>query len=317
MTRKALLIRHKKNYLDVELEKSFEYGLNKIGMESEKVDIDDLANIIDEFPIEEYDVIAMDVLINSLWASGKRRAHLFESIFKRAKDGAITMYVCDLIFPMQPFLWDKGQHHSEKRNVFNSRPIKVIASYDKSILKDKEAMDKINSRWMSHFHEDSTIHFIEWVIFNYYTYNTDYNPKPVNNLFAIPAESSRNFYYGIKRSYIAKSLEEMGLNSEVDLVYGSIAKSIKNEKVKKIDIPIKEPFTWVKYVENAQNVFFPYEPIKSDYQITSRLLEALRFYKDKIVFDDRVNPRLHKYAQSESAWVNKLGKVTDELRGLY
>lgn len=90
-----------------------------------------------------------------------------------------------------------------------------------------------------------------------------------------------------------------------------------NDNVRKVDLPVKTPFSWVPYARVADRVAIPYEPIKSDYQITIRLLEALLFYKDKVVFDDRVNNELIKYTESIEHWKKKSQEAINDIRKLY
>lgn len=65
------------------------------------------------------------------------------------------------------------------------------------------------------------------------------------------------------------------------------------------------------------NVIIPYEYLKSDYQITSRLLEALLFYKDKVIFDDKIADGLKKYATDKQLWYDKAEKSAKEIKALY
>ena len=313
--KEALLIRHRKNYLDIELEQSFSYGLNTSGFNTKVVDIDELAKIIDDFNIEKYDMIAFDVQYNSMFSSKRKRAYLFEEIFRRAKEGALTMYDCDIQLGLQPWLWDEGEpHETRKRNVFNSRPVKVLASFSPEIINDTKALERVNTVWMNNkLHPDSKIHFIEWISFAVYTYGKNIP----NDEKEFTGEPIRNFYYGMDRGHIGRSLIRCGMEGEEDLVYGSIARTLKDDKIRTIDESVKKPFSWIKYLEHSENVIFPYEPIKSDYQITVRLLEALLFYKDKVVFDDRVNPELIKYTKDIDAWETKAKETADKIKKLY
>lgn len=311
--KKALLFRHRKNYLDIELEAAFKHGLTMAGFDVDWIDIDELAMKIDDFNVEQYDLIGFDVQSNSLFCAGRRRAYMFERLFERAKDGALTMYACDVKMYLQPNLWDKGEdHRTQKRNVFNGKPIKVIASLDPSIRDNEKDFKKTDSIWMRKLHPESTLHLIEWIPFSVHTYGVDFELKE-----EYEGDKIRNFYYGMRRDSVARSLEANGINSEKDLVYGSISRSIKNEKVRKIDERVKKPFTWVKYAKNADNVIIPYEYLKSDYQITSRLLEANLFYKDKVIFDDRIADRLKKYATDKQLWYDKAEKSAKEIKALY
>lgn len=293
--KKALLFKNRKNYIDIELEKAFAHGLKMAGFDVDIIDIDELADKIESFNVEKYDMIAFDVQNNSLFASNLRRGHMFEELFKRAKEGALTMYACDIRMYFQPWIWDEGESsHKHKRNVFNSKPVKVLASLDESIVNNNEDYERTNSIWMNKLHEDSTIHFIEWLPFTVHTYgnNIDYDED-------YAGEKIRNFYYGMRRESLVKSLIDNGINSDKDLLYGSIGRAFDKYPVRKVDVRVKEPLSWVKYVKHSDNVIFPYEPFKSDYQITLRLLEALMFYEDKVVFDSRVNKDIIKFAKDK------------------
>lgn len=313
--KEALLIRHRKNYLDIELEQSFSYGLNTAGFNTKVMDIDELAEVVDDFDIEKYDMIAFDVQYNSMFSAGRRRGYLFEEVFKRAKDGALTMYACDIKLGLQPWLWDKGESHkTHKRNVFNSRPVRVLASLSPEIKNDPKALERVNTVWLKNkLHPDSTIHFIEWISFAVHTYGKNIEKDEEE----FTGEPIRNFYYGMNRGHIGRSLTRCGMEGEEDLVYGSIARVLKDDKIRVIDERVKKPFLWIKYLEHSDNVIFPYEPIKSDYQITVRLLEALLFYKDKVVFDDRVNPELIKYARDINVWKDKAEETAKQIKNLY
>lgn len=311
--KRALLFKHKKQYLDKELEKAFAHGLKMAGFEVDIINIDELADMIDDFDVEKYDMIAFDVQYNSLFSAGKRRAYMFEKLFERAKEGALTMYACDIKLPLQPGLWDKGEtSRQHKRNVFNSRPVKVLASLDPSIANNKEDYERLNTLWMNKLHKDSTIHFIEWISFAIHTYGKD-----IGEHEEYEGEKIRNFYYGMRRSHVGASLIKNGIEDERDLLYGSIGKSVNIDSVRKIDVRVKEPFSWIKFIKHSDNVIFPYEPLKSDYQITLRLLEALMFYGDKVVFDDRVNKDIVKFAKDKQLWIDKAKESVEKIIRLY
>lgn len=314
------MFKNRKGFVDAVLEDAFKWGLENSGFSVEVVDVDYLSENLDKYTIEDYDIIAFDVQQNSLFCSNKRRLYLYTELFNRAKDGALTMYACDVMIKLQPHLWDKpvpGYSVYEKRtNIFNTRPIRVIISLDPSIEKNKEHMDKAKKVWFSNsnLHKDSTLHFIEWVSFAINTYNPEGNVEYEASLFT---PKIRNFYYGMKRDKLVDSLINNGIKTKEDLVFGSIGNHPKLSEVQKVIIPSKKPLQWLPYANIAERVVFPYEPIKSEYQITLRLLEVLKFYKDKVVFDDRVNKRLVEFAKSDKIWHETAAESIEKIKTLY
>ena len=316
--KKAMILRFRKNFLDIEFSKALMYGLNQAGYEVEDYFANDVGEEIDNFDVESYDLILFSPIYNSLWNSGTHyNAYMMEEIMRRSKPYTVAMFVCDLQLASQVKLWDKGENHvTHKRNVLDSKPIYVFGSIEEAVLNEEKGEELVNRLWMRGLHPDSKLIFIEWLSLLYHTY-----PKTVDEDIKMPdlqdGEKIRNFYYGVKRPHISKSLDDLGLNSEEDLIYG--ANAIANDKVRIIDFnrrKYKDSLTWIKLANRADKILIPYEPIKSDYQLSLRFLEAMRFYKDKALVDNRVNSEYPKYIHDEQMWINKSNEVIEQLKKL-
>lgn len=316
--KKAMILRFRKHFLDFEFSKALIYGLEQAGYEVKDYLVNDIGKDIDNFDVESYDLILFSPIYNSLWSSGTHHnAYLMEEIMRRSKPYTLAMFACDLQLSSQVKLWDKGEDHTtHKRNVLDSKPIYVLGSIDEAVLDDEKGEKLVNRLWMRGLHPDSKLIFIEWLALLYHTY-----PKTVEDDVLMPdleeGETIRNFYYGVKRPHIASSLDDLGLNTEDDLIYG--ASQVGNDKVRIIDFnrrKYKGALTWIKLAKRSNNVLIPYEPIKSDYQLSLRFLEAMRWYKDKAVVDSRVNSDYPKYIHDEQMWIDKSNEVIKQFKKL-
>lgn len=282
-------------------------GYELAGFTIESYHIDEVYNKLSEIDLSSYDVILFAPMSNALWNSGKHRAYTFEKIAKEAKPGALSMYVSDITFPVNPFMWDKNEEPSvSKRNVLNLVPIKVIASFDDNILSDSSAIERIKKIWMSKLHPESTIHFIEWLSFLFFNYK-----KPIKNILP-PQGHFVNMYYGLEKRKLKSSLLELGMTNKDSLAYGNCSKMLPDCTPQKA-----KDFDWVNYLDISDNILVPYEPIKCDYQITLRHLEALKLYKDKVKIDPRVSEHIQKCIMTEEEWISTSQKAKNKIIELY
>lgn len=281
-------------------------GLEKLGGEIDRYQIDDLSVVVDDIAVESYNLILFTPLSNALWNSGKKRAYLFEQLSKRSKPGALAMFICDISFGIDPYMWDEGETREDKRNVLGLVPIKVFVCLDKSIESNKEYMDRLYKIWLSKLHPESKLLFIEWTSFHIYNYQA---PKKKPNLFGA-FKRYKNMYYGIEKRKLKDSLISLGMDNKDSIVIGAASNMLPNCSV----IESNNKMVWVDYIDRVDNVVVPYEPIKGDYQITLRYIEALKLYKDKVKLDDRIPANMQQYIYSEQAWYDKASETIEKIR---
>lgn len=308
--KKALVITIANNYSGDY--KAFIKGLELANFEVKICFIDELSECIDNMNIKEFDLILFQPLSNSLWNSGKKRGKTFEILAKEAKPGALSAMLVDITFPVDPYIWDKGETSKEKRNVLNIVPMKILASFSEEILQDEKALERINKIWLQHFHKDSQFIPIEWLTF-YYSLNTQNKKKKKNLLFDLKEKKNRyrNFYYGIEKKKLKDSLIKMGMESKEDLAYGLCGNMLQHCTT----TPNKKD--WQDWIPFVDNIIVPYEPIKGDYQVNFRHLEALRLYPDKIKADPRLSKDIQDCLKSENVWKKKQEETIKKLKELY
>lgn len=305
---KALILYNKHTEFNFSDNVSIREGLTRAGYELTLKHIDSYYLEMETDNVNSYDLIIFSPLSSAIWNSSKNRAKTYEYIFENSQDNSIVMFACDITYGIDGRMWDKGETSNEhKRNVINSKPILIIGSFVEEIKDNPEAMKLLKTKWMKYLHPDSKLEFAEWITFNIYNWTPSQASENLMDLFNDKIYT--NMYYGQKKSKLKKSLIRMGLSDE-DLVLGPISEMFPNSQH---DNTLKSG-EWIKYISKSKNILFPYEPIKCDYQVTLRCLEANYFYKDKVKIDNQVSEHIKKHILDKNEWYITADKNVEKLR---
>ena len=309
---KGAIIQEKRTFIRDVTVCPLEGAFKKLNVE---LDYQDISKIdITTFPFQDYDFAILDFNLNSLWISKRNRKKILTAIMENIPN--IFIFVCDVSFAFDPYVWDKGESSKDKVNWMKMKPLHIIASFSEDIIYDKKAMHLIQKKWMEKVHSSSQLHFIEWISFYSLIYKERFRELSENTKPIEYNEDIRYFYYGIRKKNIANSLKSMGLgDSEQDAVFGNIADYIPN--VKNLSTHDKKDiWKWRDLVKKAEAVLFPYEPIKSEYQITLRMLECMEYYPNNVLFDERIPKNMQDYCFDIELWNKKTNEELLKLQTL-
>lgn len=293
------------------------YGLERAGYEVDLRELRDLRENVDAVPFEDYDIISYAIPDNALYASTTKNYYFYREMARRAKPYAICLFQCDITFALDPFIWDPAIGRAETRhNYLQEKPVRVIASFTDSILDDPSAMELMEQKYMRKLHPDSVLVPLEWLSFNYDMMLESRGGKLGTDIRELAPRYSDlsepladdlpvgKFYYGIKKPKIAKRLKELGLGDDPrDAVFGKVGENlpgVRNFLRNKKDVSRE---FWLPYAQAAEEVFLPYEPIKGDYQITLRHLEALEFYPESASIDPKMESWIGESARDYRSWL--------------
>ena len=251
----------------------------------------------DELNIDSYDLILMKPWFNAMFGSGGNMIGLKERL-KNFK-GKIGIIYCDIKMKFIPFIIDRHEDGTyDKINFFDGLDAFLVYSLHESILNDPESLAKIKER-TSDF--NLPIKFIEWNFCTVSLFDDLYNSVDHDQDIVYD-----KIYFGQFKKGVYDSLQIMGFGARNDVVIGGIAHKFPEahqiyEKDKKGNqsgkaIPFEE------YVPMSKYVLIPYEPIKSEYQVTLRFVESIALMNSnaELVFDPRVSEYLKSFTTRES-----------------
>lgn len=297
MIRKALLISFQSNAVEQADVDCFARGLG------DSVQVDRLAfQQLSLFQalrlrVEDYDLVVLWPMFNSLWSSKPGALDILRSICSRTRPGALALALCDTTLPIQTRLWNKEDGPDAAGEPLKEFPVKVLASFHPDVLTDPVAVDRIERIWMSRLHPDSTFIAVEWLAWSVYLPTTA--PPTPRDVGA--------FYYGLAKKGIVPSLTRLGLGEgKNDAVFGKIASLFLDVR----DVTDRAN-NWQQYAAGAERNLFPFDPVKSDYQITRRLLELVQINPESIAFDDRISGYVRQYVDLDQ-WRRLAEQVTHD-----
>ena len=214
-------------------------------------------------------------------------------------DGRLFMHACDIQFTSRAPL-------AAKR-----KPLTLIASLHPSIDGTAEG-DRLGKAWLKPLHPDSRIVWSEYLAGLVHTIGPDIEKAAERAKDAAEHLDIHAFYWGIKRPGVRESLVRLGFGTDKrDACFGAIRSlfpRVRNlTREPKYDID-----TWAPMVTAAEKVLLPYEPVKSEYQITRRLLECAYLASDTTVADDRISDHVRRFLDP-SEWETYAKQVTGEL----
>lgn len=286
--------------------------LEYCGYEVDQIVLKDLAKTYKTMDISKYDNVILEPLMNDLWYIKYNPVEMFTFIFKTIGRG--ILFISDITYPLAHKMYDEGKEDN-RINIWGLVPFDVFPAFYKDIENDEEAMKVITSKWLRHLHPESKIHFLNWE--NYYVKMKDTYLKYRSKSIGLDLDTNKysNFYYGLEKHKLVESLVSLGLGEkENDLLIGPIAKT---EKIKNQIVRYPKERNYLDYLEKVDYVLMPYEKIKGDYQVTTRMVECLWFYSDKVKVDERIDSRLKEHLFSEEIWLKELEEVKNEIKNIF
>lgn len=258
-----------------------------------------------------YDLIVFIAPGSSLYISNEKSYFVFNKIYREAKH--IAMIYSDITFPVDVKIWNPKVGRKETVcDLFASRPVTVLASFSQDIVNSETALSLLKSKVTSRLHQESRVVFLEWLLFSELLFNFK-GAASVTDLTS-PLDCELNlFYYGIAKNKLKNSLLKLGLgNTPSDAVFGKVSKMFPD--VRKLDNGknVEREF-WVPYTKVAKHTLFPYEPVKGDFQVTPRALEANAYYKHNVLVDDSVSEYIKKFIYDRNEWHKGVERVKSEL----
>lgn len=272
-------------------------------------DLDALTHLIaDEWEAEHYEpgmlgqVPDFDAVMVSL-TSGLSQAEL-TAVMRAARPGQVFVKQVDI------------QYGLSLGKAFRAVPVTAIATLHPSI-EGTPADAELRKRWMSQLHPDSRLVYSEFLAGLVHTIGPDIEAAATRALAKpAPDPAVRAFYWGIRRRGVVQSLKALGFGKDRrDAVFGTVAAQFHGirdvsrglSRDAKFDID-----SWAYYAAHAEQVLLPYEPIKSEYQITRRLLECAWLAGDRTVADPRLSEHVARFLDP-AEWVTYAKEVSGEL----
>lgn len=224
--------------------------------------------------------------------------HDLAALVDATPDGRLFMHACDIQFT------DRVPKGSARK------PLTLIASLHPSIADTLEGRT-LGKKWLAPLHPESRIVFAEYLAGLVHTIGPDIEAA-AERAKTVDAPDVRAFYWGIKRPGVKESLTALGFGTDRrDGVFGaarSMFPKVRNlTREPKYDID-----TWAPLAMHAEQVLLPYEHIKSEYQITRRLLECAYLAPDTTVVDPRLSEHVQRFLDP-AEWHAYAKQVSGEL----
>ncbi len=212
--------------------------------------------------------------------------------------GRLFMHACDIQFT------DRAPAPAKRK------PLTLIASLHPSIADTPEGAD-LAARWLKPLHPESRIVWSEYLAGLVHTIGPDIEAA-ADRAQAADAPDIRAFYWGIRRPGVRESLTALGYGSDRrDAAFGNIARMFPRVRNLTAE-PRYDLDTWAPMAVHAEQVLLPYEPVKSEYQITRRLLECAYLAPGTTVADARLSDHVRRFLDP-AEWVTYGKQVTGEL----
>lgn len=266
----------------------------------------------DELDIDSYDLILMKPWFNAMFGSGGNMLGLKERL--KSFKGKIGIIYCDIKMKFSPFILDRHEDGTyDKINFFDGLDAFLVYSLHESILNDPESLARIKER-TSDF--NLPIKFIEWNFCTVSLFDDLYNSVDHDQEIVYD-----KIYFGQFKRGVYDSLRTMDFGARNDVVIGGIAHKFPEahqiyEKDKK-DKQSGKAIPFEEYVPMSKYVLIPYDPIKSEYQVTLRFVESIALMNNnaELVFDPRVSEYLKSFTTRESLEI-KSKEVVKQLEEL-
>jgi hypothetical protein len=296
-------------------QKALYSGLSHLqNMHVEQVELKDLDHDVKSYPIEDYDTIVLPWFGSALYASFGTVRDTLQYVFDHARPYAICIPYAEITFGIDPNVWNEGDL-SSKSPVYASKPVCVIGAFDKGILGDKNAMERITKNFMRKIHNESIFTTCPWEsFFSYFLpdelHDVGFTCPVQPDLFHPAPPRVHRFYYGANKPSLVESLKSMGLGEDPDdAVFGNIKKALPD--VRDLSLSVKKNTwnhanTWAWFARNADELLVPYEPVKGDWLLTKRFIEAEALASDHVSYDHRINPTLIEAAKRGTDYADEI-----------
>lgn len=306
-------------------------GLERAGFEVFQTSTRELGknkDKLEDIPVEKMDAILIQPPFTALFQTAGGRKDALVNVLDRAKDSARALYVCDTTMYLKPWMWNAKEGVASKVNVFGKYPFKVLGSFTDDILKSEEGLKKADSMWLNKMHQDTEFIPLQWSIFHGATISSEMDlwtkcaEENLEKNFPDGVPKVKNFYYGFKKSHVARSLESMGIYEDPDnAVFGGIVDFLKNGDIQNLSGFCNgemTPETWIPIAQEADKIYVPYDPIKSEFQVTKRYAEmAYLGFGDKLIVDPRVNKDLINLTKSLDLWKPEMDAEAEKIKTIF
>lgn len=268
-------------------------------------DLDALVHLIaDEWDAIAYDPATMkptdaaDYDAVLLSHAVKLSAAEMGALVDNTRPGRLFMHACDIQFT------DRAPAGADRA------PLTLIASLHPDIAGTPEG-EELAAAWLKPLHRDSRIVFSEFLVGLVHTKGPEIETAAEK---ARAAEADvRAFYWGIKRPGVVKSLKALGLGTDQrDAVFGTIRRQFPGVRNVTVRGAAYDMDSWAPYAAHAEQVLLPYERIKSEWQITRRLLECAYLAPETTVADPRLSDHVRRFLDP-AEWVAYAKQVSGEL----
>jgi len=208
------------------------------------------------------------------------------------------------------------QYGTSLSTAFRAVPVTAIATLHPSII-DTPADAELRKRWMGQLHPDSRLVYAEFLAGLVHTIGSDIE-QVAERARAKPAPDPaiRSFYWGIRRPGVVESLRSLGFGADKrDAVFGAVAGQFRAVRDVSRGLSRAERFemdSWAHYAAHAERVLLPYERIKSEYQITRRLLECAHLAPETTVADPRLSEHVVRFLDP-AEWAAYAKEVSADL----
>ena len=206
------------------------------------------------------------------------------------------------------------QYGSSLSPAWRKVPVTAIATLAPAIA-GTPADAELRRRWMGQLHPDSRLVYSEFLAGLVHTIGPSIHAAAETAQTAEPVDIGR-FYWGIARKGVVESLTAMGLGTDNrDAVFGAVARQFRRVRDLSAGLSRDEKFrigTWAPMAMYADTVLLPYEPIKSEWQITRRLLECAILAGDHTVVDPRLSEHVKRFLDP-AEWPTYAKQVSGEL----
>lgn len=278
-----------------------------LALRSQGVHVDEVSyRDTPSIPIEEYaGIFVMPSYNSAMEYKWKIQSPMIE-LHRRARPNAIHLIHCDVYFSFATHIWDGDNplKAQSKKPIYGDKPVTILGAFDRSIESDLEAWEFVTKKTLRKLPEGSEMWTGQWLTHLVRTPELK-DFKEMCKTIEPSDEDIRKFYYGIPKKKLIPSLRDMGLGEDPrDAVFGGVGKDILD--VRNLAGQRKKGYTdpdkWAPHVKACEELLFPYDPVKGDYQITRRVLEHIYLEPKETVIDPRVSDRITCMFESEDIW---------------